>query len=205
MATWSASDTMLGIVGLNARVVLNPLVVLDQLGRDAIRQVSGHVIKDPRLQMTDQGTARCLDPLPRNPFWLRHDQLTRSGEGTRTGCVQPDLSSLSYPRPRRAKRGHREGRPTPGVQPQNPFVPTPGFGNPIAPPQSLAPTPDVCSASSQSVRVCNNDFQSCSSACTAALLSDTTADITGCTLRCCTGFNACLSIRGCATGTVNCF
>jgi hypothetical protein len=94
---------------------------------------------------------------------------------------------------------------TPGVQPQNPLVPTPGFGNPIARPQSLAPTPDICGAGSQSVRVCNNDFQSCSSACTAALLSDTTADITGCTLRCCTGFNACLSIRGCATGTVNCF
>ena len=78
-------------------------------------------------------------------------------------------------------------------------------GNPIAPTQSLAPTLDICGAGGQSARVCNNDFQSCSSACTAALLNDPTADITGCTLRCCTGFNACLSIRGCATGTVNCF
>jgi hypothetical protein len=78
-------------------------------------------------------------------------------------------------------------------------------GNPIAPTQSLAPTPDVCSAGSQSVRVCNNDFQSCSSVCNGLTLSDPTADVAGCSLRCCSQFNACLSIRGCGTGTVNCF
>jgi hypothetical protein len=78
-------------------------------------------------------------------------------------------------------------------------------GNPIAPTQSLAPTPNVCSAGSQSVRVCNNDFQSCSSVCNGLTLSDPTADVAGCSLRCCSNFNACLSIRGCGTGTVNCF
>jgi hypothetical protein len=78
-------------------------------------------------------------------------------------------------------------------------------GNPVAPTQSLAPTPDVCSAGSQSIRVCNNDFQSCSSVCNGLTLSDPTADVAGCSLRCCSQFNACLSIRGCGTGTVNCF
>ena len=38
---YSAGNTMLDIVCLDARVVLNPLVVLDQLGRDAIGQVVG--------------------------------------------------------------------------------------------------------------------------------------------------------------------
>jgi hypothetical protein len=78
-------------------------------------------------------------------------------------------------------------------------------GNPVAPTQSLAPTPDVCSAGSQSIRVCNNDFQSCSSVCNGLTLTDPNADVAGCSLRCCSIFNACLSIRGCATGTVNCF
>ena len=84
-------------------------------------------------------------------------------------------------------------------------TPQDGSGNPIPPAQSLAPTPDVCSAGSQSVRVCNNDFQSCSSVCNAATLNDPTADTAGCSLRCCTGFNACLHLRGCATGVANCF
>jgi hypothetical protein len=78
-------------------------------------------------------------------------------------------------------------------------------GNPVAPTQSLAPAPDLCSVGSQSVRVCNNDFQSCSSVCNGLTLSDPTADVAGCSLRCCSQFNACLSIRGCGTGTVNCF
>ncbi len=78
-------------------------------------------------------------------------------------------------------------------------------GNPIPPAQSLAPTPDLCSAGSQSVRVCNNDFQSCSSVCAATAL-DPTADTAGCTTRCCNQFKACLSIRGCgALTSVNCF
>jgi hypothetical protein len=78
-------------------------------------------------------------------------------------------------------------------------------GNPIPPAQSLAPTPNLCGAGSQSVRVCNDDFQSCSSVCTATAL-DPTADTAGCSTRCCNQFKACLSIRGCgALTSVNCF
>src|SRR6185437_404720 len=47
-------------------------------------------------------------------------------------------------------------------------VPSPG--KPIPPAQSLQPTPSACSPGSQSLRVCNNDFQSCSSVCTATAL-----------------------------------
>ena len=53
MAKWSAANTMLGVVGLDASVVLNPLVVLDQLGRDAIGQVSRHMIEDSGLEVPD--------------------------------------------------------------------------------------------------------------------------------------------------------
>jgi hypothetical protein len=49
-------------------------------------------------------------------------------------------------------------------------------GNPIPPAQSLQPTPSACSAGSQSLRVCNNDFQFCSSVCTATAL-DPNADV----------------------------
>jgi hypothetical protein len=72
---------------------------------------------------------------------------------------------------------------------------TPSTGNPIPPAQSLQPTPSACSAGSQSLRVCNNDFQSCSSVCTATAL-DPNADVAGCSTRCCSQFKACLSIRG---------
>ena len=72
------------------------------------------------------------------------------------------------------------------------------------PTQSLRPSQSPCGPGSQSVRVCNDDFRSCGSICTATAL-DPTADIAGCSLRCCTQFNACLSIRGCATRTVDCF
>ena len=76
----------------------------------------------------------------------------------------------------------------------------------IPPRQSISPTTSPCSAGSQSVRVCNNDFQSCNSACTATTISDPGADISGCTQRCCTNFSACLSIRGCANlASTNCF
>ncbi|HLO24238.1 MAG TPA: hypothetical protein VK193_12570 [Methyloceanibacter sp.] len=79
------------------------------------------------------------------------------------------------------------------------------FGNPIPPAQSTAPSPSVCGPGSQSVRVCNNDFQSCNSVCTATAL-DPTADVAGCGTRCCSQFRACLSIRGCgALTSVNCF
>ena len=50
---WSAGNTMLGVVRLDARVVLNPLIVLDQLGRDAIGQVGRHMIKDSGLKVSD--------------------------------------------------------------------------------------------------------------------------------------------------------
>ena len=81
-------------------------------------------------------------------------------------------------------------------------VPSPG--NPIPPAQSLQPTPSACSPGSQSLRVCNNDFQSCSSVYTATAL-DPNADIAGCSTRCCSQFKACLSIRGCSVSNVNCF
>jgi hypothetical protein len=44
---------MLGVVGLDARVVLNPLTVLDQLGCDAIGQVSRHMIEDSGFKVSD--------------------------------------------------------------------------------------------------------------------------------------------------------
>src|SRR6185436_11296695 len=76
----------------------------------------------------------------------------------------------------------------------------------IPPFQSISPAQSPCSAGSQSVRVCNNDFQSCNSACSAAIVSNPSADITGCTQTCCTTFSACLSIRGCSNLTsLNCF
>jgi hypothetical protein len=77
-------------------------------------------------------------------------------------------------------------------------------GNPTAPVQSLQPTQSACTTGSQSLRVCNDDFRSCSSVCTATAL-DPTAETAGCSLRCCTNFKACLSIRGCPNPTLNCF
>jgi hypothetical protein len=77
-------------------------------------------------------------------------------------------------------------------------------GTGVPPFQSLQPTPSPCSAGSQSVRVCNNDFQSCSSVCTANAL-DPNADIAGCSLRCCTQYNTCLRLRQCGPRTINCF
>jgi hypothetical protein len=53
--------------------------------------------------------------------------------------------------------------------------------------QSLQPSQSACGAGSQCVRVCNDDFRSCSSVCTATAL-DPSADIAGCSLRCCTNF-----------------
>jgi hypothetical protein len=44
---------MLGVVCPNARVVLSPLIVLDQPGRDAIGQVGRYVIKDSGLEVPD--------------------------------------------------------------------------------------------------------------------------------------------------------
>jgi hypothetical protein len=75
---------------------------------------------------------------------------------------------------------------------------------PSGPLQSLRPSQSACGPGSQSVRVCNDDFRSCSSVCNAQTL-DPTFDTTGCGLKCCNQFKACLSIRGCATLTLNCF
>jgi hypothetical protein len=50
---WSAGDTMFGVVDLDAGVVLHPLIVLDQLGRDSIGQIGGYVINDSRSQVPD--------------------------------------------------------------------------------------------------------------------------------------------------------
>ena len=76
--------------------------------------------------------------------------------------------------------------------------------NPIPPAQSLKPTQSPCTPGSQSVRVCEDDFRSCTSVCTATAL-DPNAETTGCSLRCCTQFKACLSIKGCASRSLECF
>ena len=60
----SAGNTMLGIVCLDARVVLNPLIVLDQLGRDAIGQVGRHVIECSGSKVPD----------PHEDLEIRHRQ-----------------------------------------------------------------------------------------------------------------------------------
>ena len=82
------------------------------------------------------------------------------------------------------------------VQAQNGNRVPPQNGNPVPPVQSLKPSLSPCGAGSQSVRVCN--------VCTATAL-DPSAEIAGCSLRCCTQFKACLSIRGCASPTLECF
>jgi hypothetical protein len=81
---------------------------------------------------------------------------------------------------------------------------TPGKGNPIPPAQSLAPTPSICGAGGEGVRVCNSDFQSCSSICAASVF-DPNADTSACTARCCSNLVSCLSIRQCNTSGINCF
>jgi hypothetical protein len=69
--------------------------------------------------------------------------------------------------------------------------------------QSLRPTQSACGLGSQSLRVCENDLQSCNSICTATAL-DPTADIAGCSTRCCNQFNVCLRLRGCGSRVINC-
>jgi len=71
------------------------------------------------------------------------------------------------------------------------------------PNQSLKERPSACGIGSQSVRVCNNDLQSCNSVCTARAL-DTTTEVAGCSTRCCTQFNVCLRLRGCGSRTIDC-
>jgi len=69
--------------------------------------------------------------------------------------------------------------------------------------QSLKPTQSACSAGSQSLRVCNSDFQSCNDVCAAKAL-DVSADIAGCTTACCNQFNVCLRMRNCGSRVTNC-
>lgn len=72
-----------------------------------------------------------------------------------------------------------------------------------APPfQSLKPTPSACTGS-QSLRVCNNAFQSCNDVCAARAL-DVTADIAGCSTNCCNQFNVCLRSRNCGSRVIDC-
>jgi len=70
------------------------------------------------------------------------------------------------------------------------------------PVQSISPARSPCGAGSQSVRVCNSDFQSCNSACFATAVADA-ASSEGCRQRCCNNFRTCLSIRGCGNLTSN--
>src|SRR5262245_63176822 len=72
--------------------------------------------------------------------------------------------------------------------------------------QSIIREPrSACTAGSQGVRVCGNDFQSCNSACAATSVS-AAASFEGCSQRCCNNFRTCLSLRGCANLTAtDCF
>ena len=71
------------------------------------------------------------------------------------------------------------------------------------PRQSLRPTQSACTAGSQSLRVCNNDLQSCNDVCSARAL-DVNADIAGCTTACCNKFNVCLRLRNCGALVIDC-
>src|SRR5215475_6138478 len=75
----------------------------------------------------------------------------------------------------------------------------PGTGNPIPRAQSLAPTPSICGPGGEGVRVCNSDFQSCSSIC-ADKVFDPNADTSTCTNHCCNNLIVCLNLRRCDTG-----
>ena len=92
------------------------------------------------------------------------------------------------------------GNPIPGQA----FPSIPGTGNPIPPAQSLAPTPSICGPGGEGVRVCNSDFQSCSSIC-AATTFDPNADTSSCTNHCCNNLTVCLNLRRCNTTGINCF
>src|SRR5262245_32300076 len=73
----------------------------------------------------------------------------------------------------------------------------------IPPVQSITREPrSACDVSSQSLRVCDNDFQSCNSACVSTVVTDV-AGFEGCRQRCCNNFRTCLSIRGCGNLTSN--
>src|SRR4051812_40489488 len=104
-------------------------------------------------------------------------------------AAQAQNRGLISPPPNQAN----QGLVNPRVQSFNPPF------NPLDPRQA-------CTVGSQSVRVCQSDFQSCNSACTASNLSDPIAGAQGCSQRCCNNLRACFSIRGCGNLTSNdCF
>ena len=50
----SSVNTVLGVVGLDTWITLNPLIVLDELGCDTIREVGRHIVECARLELPDQ-------------------------------------------------------------------------------------------------------------------------------------------------------
>jgi hypothetical protein len=110
-------------------------------------------------------------------------------------CVQPAAVHAQATFPTQPPTNPIPGQTPPSI---------PGIGNPIPPAQSLAPTPSICGAGGEGVRVCNSDFQSCSSICAASVF-DPNADTSACAARCCTNLVTCLNIRRCSTSGINCF
>jgi len=83
------------------------------------------------------------------------------------------------------------------------FLPPVLHAQSAPPKQSLQQRPSACGLGSQSIRVCENDLQSCNSVCNARAL-DPAADTAGCGTRCCTQYNVCLRLRGCGARTISC-
>ena len=71
---------MLGIVCLDAPLVLNPLIMLDEFGCYTIWQVSWHMIEYPRLKLPD----------PHEDLEIR-DGKAVGGEVTAAMCFEPLL------------------------------------------------------------------------------------------------------------------
>src|SRR5262249_7394351 len=116
-------------------------------------------------------------------------------------CVQPAALHAQNAIPGQTIRSSPgTGNPIPGQT--TPSIP--GTGNPIPRAQSLAPTPSICGPGGEGVRVCNSDFQSCSSIC-AATVFDPNADTSSCTNHCCNNLIVCLNIRRCDVSRLNCF
>jgi hypothetical protein len=83
------------------------------------------------------------------------------------------------------------------------FAPAMAHAQDVPPRQSLKERPSACGLGSQSIRVCENDLQSCNSVCDARAL-DANTEIAGCSTRCCTQYNVCLRLRGCGARIINC-
>ena len=83
------------------------------------------------------------------------------------------------------------------------LLPAMAHAQDVPPFQSLKERPSACGLGSQSIRVCENDLQSCNSVCDARAL-DATTDIAGCSTNCCNQFNVCLRGRGCGSRAIRC-